>query len=177
MLSHSLALQPEQFIIVEGRLEMSQMAALLLALLALDLAEIGSPESLAGLMEHLPNRVRGDAHLLRDQSIAQALQLTQEENTPLPFGQTTDGLQNPLANVILLQAGLLGFFIPCHASNPPSRKPGRPKAQQRESSQSYSARTSLSDGDCHCRRGGETLRQHGYHQENYRARRSHSWCP
>jgi hypothetical protein len=132
MSGHSLALQPEQFPIVEGREEMAQ-TTLLLALLALHLAEVGSPESLSGLMEHSGNRLRGDAHLLPDQSIAQALKLTQEENTPLPSGQAPDRLQHPLAGVILLQVSLLVFFIRCHASRPRSRKTGKSKAQQSES--------------------------------------------
>ena len=133
MSGHSLALQPEEFAIVEGREEMAQTTPLP-TLFVLHLAEVGSPESLPGLMEHLGNRLRGDAHLLPDQSIAQALELTQEEKTPLPSGQAADRLQHPVADVILLQASLLEFFIRCHASRPRSRKTGRSKAQQPESS-------------------------------------------
>jgi hypothetical protein len=107
-------LRLQQLAIIEDREEMPQSAALLLLLPARQLAEVGLPEPKAGLMQHLPCFVRGDAHRLPDLSIAQALQLAQEQKAPLASGQPADGLQHLLAHDSPLQTSLLGFSIVCH---------------------------------------------------------------
>jgi hypothetical protein len=108
----------QQLAIIEGRKEIPQAAALPPLLSTPNLTGVGLPEPQASPMQHFPHSVRGDAHHLADLSIAQALQLAQEEKAPLTSGQAADGLQHLLADVSPLQASLLGFAIVCHVRRP-----------------------------------------------------------